>query len=226
MGNGAARNRQGHFLGAAEWLSLERLPTALRKQVRVKRGRNPEPSAAIIESQSSKTSAVRGDERGYDGGQKILGRKRHLLVATQGLLLAVKVHAANMLDRQGAPLLLAPLAGCLPRLPLIWADSGSNGKCQVWIKEHLGVEVEIVNHPWTGIKGVWAPEGTEIDWDKILPKGFQVLPRRWVVERTHAWISRCRRLARDFEGLYASAKAFLFLALSQLMLTRLAHSGA
>jgi putative transposase len=84
--------------------------------------------------------------------------------------------------------------------------------------------VEIVNHPWTGLGGVWAPEGTEIDWDKIIPKGFHILPRRWVVERTNAWISRCRRLARDFEGLCASTEAFIFIAMSKLMLTRLAHS--
>jgi putative transposase len=202
----------------------ENMHTALRKQLRVQMGRDPEPSAAIIDSQSIKTSSVRGDERGYDGGKKIQGRKRHLLVDVNGLVLAVKVHAANILDRHGAPLLLGPLAHQFPRLQLIWADSGYNGKCREWIKEHLGVEVEIVNHPWTGIKGVWAPEGTEIDWDKVKPKGFHVLPRRWVVERTNAWISRCRRLARDFEGLCASSEAFIFIAMSKLMLTRLAHS--
>lgn len=85
----------------------------------------------------------------------------------------MKVHAANILDRHGAPLLLAPLVGRFPRLQLIWADSGYNGKCKVWIKEHLGVEVEIVNHPWTGLKGVWAPEGTEID---SFPKAFMSFP--------------------------------------------------
>jgi putative transposase len=174
----------------------ENMHTALRKQLRVQMGRDPEPSAAIIDSQSIKTSSVRGDERGYDGGKKIQGRKRHLLVDVNGLVLAVKVHAANILDRHGAPLLLGPLAHQFPRLQLIWADSGYNGKCREWIKEHLGVEVEIVNHPWTGIKGVWAPEGTEIDWDKVKPKGFHVLPRRWVVERTNAWISRCPRIAQ------------------------------
>src|SRR6478752_7415196 len=125
-------------------------------------GPRPRASAAIIDSQSIKTSSVRGDERGYDGGKKIQGRKRHLLVDVNGLVLAVKVHAANILDRHGAPLLLGPLAHQFPRLQLIWADSGYNGKCREWIKEHLGVEVQIVNHPWTGIKGVWAPKGTEI----------------------------------------------------------------
>ena len=147
-----------------------------------------------------------------------------MLVDTQGFLLAVKVHAATIPDRHGAALLLAPLADRLPRLQLIWADTGYNGKCKTWIEEHLGVEVQIVNHPWTGLKGVWAPEGAEIDWEKIIPKGFHVLPRRWVVERTNAWISRCRRLARDFEGLCTSAEAFIFIAMSKLMLTRLAHS--
>jgi putative transposase len=201
----------------------ERIHTALRKQLRLRMGRDPEPSAAILDSQSVKTSAVRGDERGYDGGKKILGRKRHLLVDTQGFLLAVKVHAANILDRHGALLLLAPLGDAFPRLQLIWADTGYNGKCKQWIKEYLGIEVAIVNHPWTGIKGTYAPIGEKVDWDQIIPKGFHILPRRWVVERTNAWISRCRRLARDFEGLCASAEAFIFIAMSKLMVTRLAQ---
>jgi transposase len=105
---------------------------------------------------------------------------------------------------------------------LIWVDTGYNGKCQEWIKVYLGIEVEIVNHPWTGIKSTSAPIGEKVDWDKIIPKGFHILPRRWVVERTNAWISRCRRLARDFEGLCASAEAFIFIAMSKLMVTRLA----
>lgn len=106
---------------------------------------------------------------------------------TQGLLLAVKVLEASLGDREGGYALLLPLAGKLPRLQLIWVDSGYAGEpFKHWVKEHLGVRVEIVKHRWTGLRGVWAPEGVEIDWDTVLPKGFHVLPRRWVVERTRS----------------------------------------
>jgi putative transposase len=202
----------------------EQVNAALRRDLRVQIGREPEPSAAILDSQSIKTSAVRGDKRGYDGGKKIQGRKRHLLVDTQGLLICVKVLEASISDREGARVLLLPLAGHLPRLQLIWADSGYEGPFESWVKEHLvGVRVEIVKHPWAGVRGVWAPKDAVIDWDTVLPKGFHVLPRRWVVERTNAWITLCRRLSRDFEGTHTSSEAFIYLAMSRLMVSRLAR---
>ncbi|MGH2507580.1 MAG: transposase [Ktedonobacteraceae bacterium] len=106
------------------------------------------------------------------------GRKRHLLVDTLGLLIAVKVLAADSSDREGAKVLLRPLAGKTPRLQLIWVETGYDGKpFQRWVQQHLEVRLEVVKHPWTGIHGVWAPEGTVIDWDKVLPKGFHVLKR-------------------------------------------------
>ncbi len=113
------------------------------------------------------------------GEKKIQGRKRHLLVDTQGLLLGVKVLAADIRDRAGGKVLLQPLVGKLPRLQVIWADSGYAGEPFAhWVKDHLGVRLEIVNHPWTGLRGVWVPEGTQIDWDQIIPKGFHVLRRQ------------------------------------------------
>ena len=155
--------------------------------------------------------------------KKIQGRKRHLLVDTQGLLLGVKVLAAEIRDRAGGQMLLTALIGSLPRLQVIWGDSGYAGEpFERWVQQYLGVRFEIVKHPWTGLRGVWAPEGATIDWDKIMPRGFHVLPRRWVVERTNAWISGCRRLSRDFEGLCASSESLIYIAMSKLMLTRLA----
>jgi putative transposase len=202
----------------------EEVNTVLRRSLRVHLGREAEPSAAIIDSQSVKTSAVRGDERGYDGAKKVQGRKRHLLVDTVGLLLAVKVLSAHIRDRAGGKELLEPLKGKIPRLQLIWADSGYEGApFRQWVQETLGVGVEITKHPWTGLRGVWVPEGVEVEWDKIIPKGFHILPKRWIVERTNAWVSHCRRLARDFEGTFSSSEAFIFLALSKIMLARLAR---
>jgi len=218
------------YLYFREWKRAgiwEQVNAALRREVRVSLGREPEPSAAIVDSQSIKTSSVRGDARGYDGGKKIQGRKRHLLVDTLGLLLRVKVLAADIGDREGAKVLLHPLAGNMPRLQLIWVDTGYDGKpFQQWVKEHLGVRLEVVKHLWTGVRGVWAPEGAVIDWDKIMPKGFHVLPRRWVIERTNAWITHHRRLSRDFEGSHTSSEAFIYLAMSRLMVSRLARAAA
>ena len=109
------------------------------------------------------------------GGKKIQGRKRHLLVDTQGLLLGVKVLAAEIRDRAGGQVLLTALRGKLPRLQVIWGDSGYAGEpFEGWVKDYLGVRLEIVKHPWTGIRGVLAPEEATIDWDKIMPRGFHV----------------------------------------------------
>jgi putative transposase len=146
------------------------------------------------------------------------------LVDTQGLLIRVKVLAANITDRDGAAILLTSLVGHLPRLLVIWADSGYQGKFEAWVNQLLGgVRLEIVNHPWTGIKGTYAPVGEKVDWDKIIPKGFHLLPRRWLIERTNAWITHSRRLSRDFEGTHTSSEAFIYLAMSKLMVSRLAH---
>lgn len=114
---------------------------------------------------------------------------------TLGLVICAKVLAADITDREGAKVLLTALIGKLPRLLLIWADSGYEGKFEEWVKEHLGVRLEIVKHPWTGMRGVWAPAGVKVDWDQIIPKGFHVLPRRWVVERTNAWKWACSSCA-------------------------------
>lgn len=139
--------------------------------------------------------------------------------------MSAKVLAADLGDREGGKGLLLPLVGKLPRLQVIWADSGYNGApFEQWVKQYLGVRLEIINHPWTGLRGVWAKEGAVIDWDKIMPKGFHALPRRWVIERTNAWISHRRWLSRDYEGTYTSSESFIYLAMSKLMVARLARA--
>jgi putative transposase len=163
--------------------------------------------------------------RGYDGGKKVKGRKRHLLVDTTGLLMQVLVHEANVQDYDGGKWLLAPLKGLFPRLKLIWADSAyEKGGFVEWVKAQLGWTVEIVKHPWSGLRGVWAPEGAVIDWEQIRPRGFHVLKRRWVVERTLAWLSTWRRLAKDYEVLPASEEAWIYVAMIRIMLGRLVQT--
>ena len=153
------------------------------------------------------------------------GRKRHILVDTNGLLMHVLVHAADLQDHEGGKLLLVPLKGRFPRLKLIWADSAyKKGDFVEWVKAQFGWEVEVVEHPWNGLRGVWAPEGADIDWEQIRPRGFHVLKRRWVVERTLAWLSTWRRLAKDYEVLPSSEEAWIYVAMIRLMLRRLART--
>jgi putative transposase len=200
----------------------DRILDTLRVQVRQKQGRDPEPSAAIIDSQSIKTSAVRGPEKGYDAGKKVWGRKRHLLVDTQGNLLAVTVTGAQRSDQEGAKRLLEPLKDIFSKIKLLWGDSHYGGHLITWLKVHLDWAIQIVRRPKLPERGLLVPEGTEVDWDKLFPAGFRPLPKRWIVERSIAWIVRWRRLCRDHEGLPQSSEAFIKLSASRRMLSLLA----
>jgi len=204
----------------------ERAMSRLRREVRTQMGRDPEPSAAIIESQSIKTSPVRGSERGFDAGKKIWGRKRHLLVDTQGFLLAVKVHAARLTDRLGARLLLHTLKDRFPRLSHLFADAGYSGPLLDWITQHLGWQTEIVSKPVNKPAQQWEWEAVLLDGEmlprpKLKGRGFSIQRHRWKVERTFGWLIRFRRLARDYEGLSTSSEAFIHIASIRLFLTRL-----
>jgi transposase len=212
--------RQWRIQGVwAQWNAL------LRERVRVKARRQPTPSAAVIDSQSVRSSAVAGP-RGYDGNKKVNGRKRHLLVDTMGLVLGVCVHDADIQDRSGARLLLEPLLSAFPRLELVWADGGYTGNLSSWMRQTLHWRLEIVQHPWQGWQGTWLPVDAPPPPAMEKPKGFVVLKRRWVVERTFGWLGRSRRLSRDFEVLPATEEAFVYACMTRLMLKRLAGTSS
>ena len=210
----------------------ERLNAALRERLRVRLGRNPEPSAAIVDSQSVRTTGVGGQERGFDPAKKVEGRKRHLLVDTEGLLLKVRVHSARVPDADGIRVLLDPLRGRFERLSHLWVDAGYQGRGKSWVEEAMGWNVEVVRKPPKPIPekvaeawaAEWAKEGKEVDWQRLMPpRGFKVLPRRWVVERTFSWLSQNRRMSKDYERLPESSEAFVYAAMTRLMARRLAR---
>ncbi|GAC1350895.1 MAG: hypothetical protein NVSMB27_37830 [Ktedonobacteraceae bacterium] len=138
---------------------------------------------------------------------------------TNGLILDVLVHPANIADRQGAKLLLSPLKEILPRLSLIWADNGYAGKLEEWVKEKLGWTLEIVKRPFEGMRYVWVPPGVE---PPEIPRGFVVVKRHWVVERTFGWLGRSRRLSKDYERLSESEEIWIYTAMIRILLARLA----
>jgi transposase len=184
----------------------EQLNSVIREAVRVRAGKEPQASAMIADSQSAK-SAEGGEARGFDGGKLVSGRKRNLLVDTLGLVVLAKVTAANVQDVHAGKQLFSALAQkpeLLPRLEKIFADGSYRGELVDWVQQNLHVVLEIV-------------------LKLARQKGFQVLPKRWVIERTFAWLSRNRRLARDYERLAQSSEAFIYLAMIRLGLRRLAQ---
>jgi transposase len=196
---------QGYFYAWRDIGLWRRIVSKLVRRARRALKRKPTPTAAIIDSQSAPTTES-GGPRGFDAGKRVHGRKRHIITDTNGLLLAVHVHPANVQDVHGAVPLLERLRAKFPKLRHVFADRVYRGDQLVRALTHCG--------PWT-IEIVKRPTGV---------KGFQLLPRRWVVERTFAWLGRCRRLAKDFEGSVASAAAWLLIAHLRLLTRRLANA--
>jgi putative transposase len=181
--------------------TIDSIHQALVGQVRVAEGRDLEPTAASIDSQSVKSSG-NGGPGGFDGGKKVNGRKRHILVDVLGLLLVVLITPANVQDRDGAiPVLMAAHAAH-QSLKHVWADGAYNGAGIAKVQEDTGMKVEVVKHE----------EGH---------RGFAVLPRRWVVERTNAWFGRFRLLNKEYERSLTSSRADVLIGMTMLMLRRL-----
>ena len=197
------RTVYGYFAAWRDDGTLARLHDALRAQVRAAAGRDREPTAAVIDSQSVRAAdTVPKASRGWDNAKKVNGRKRHIAVDSMGLLLAVVITAASVQDRDAARPLLWNLHRACRRVRLIWADAVYTGKLTAWAAA-MKMNLQIV--------------------PRRNPHAFEVLPRRWVVERTFAWISKHRRTVRDYERLPASHEAMILWAMTALMARRLAQ---
>ena len=173
------------------------------EKVRIKLGRDPKPSAGIVDSQSIKSTDIAGD-RGYDGGKKIKGIKRHILVDVLGMIIESSVTTASTQDRTEAKSIFSKIKNSMPRLEKIWADGGYTGPFGSWVKEECGWDVEIIKP----VKGKGA--------------GFHVRPWCWIVERTFGWLNKNRRLSKNYEVLKDTSEALISIAMIKIMVSRLA----
>jgi putative transposase len=200
----------GKWRRAGIW---EEINGRLRERVRTAAGRNAQPTAAMLDSQTGKT-AHSGGPRGYDGGQKVKGRQRHVRVDTLGLLLKVFVHEADLRDPDAAPALVAWASRYWPTMRHLWVDMIYRGWFVEWVQEQLQRTVDVVKPP---SRGRWYPPGVE----PVPRPTFTVLPRRGVVERTFGGLGLNRRLSKDSAAVPETSEAWIYLGMSRLLLRRL-----
>ena len=214
---------QAVYMSFKRWGSsgvFEVMHDRLRQQWRDRIGKAPEPTAAIIDAQSTRSTA-QGGNTGFDAGKKVKGRKRHLVVDTMGLLLAVTITAASVQDRDAAADVVAKACTKVPGLKKLYADGAYGGKCAQAIEQTHGITVEIVRHPGNRSTGTWQDAQQPL-WPDVVAKGFVVQAKRWVVERTHAWNERCRRLIAHHDRSDWAPLAWVWLAEARILATRLA----
>jgi transposase len=201
---------------------FENMHDRLRKQWRDRVGRDPDPTAAIIDAQSTRGTPQGGDT-GFDAGKRVKGRKRHLVVDTLGLLLAVTVTAASVQDRDAAPEVVAQSVAKVPGLKRLYADSAYAGQCKQAIEfAHTTLAVEIVRRPNNRTTGTWADRQQNL-WPDAAPTGFVVQAKRWVVERTHAWNERARRLIAHHDRSSWAPVAWVWFVEARMLAARLTH---
>jgi putative transposase len=185
----------------------KRMHDALVCQVRIASGKEPTPSAVIIDSSSTKTTEVGGVQRGYDAGKKVNGRKRHIVVDTLGLIISVVVHAASIQDQDGAKLVLQNIKDACGRLLVIFGDSAyKRSGLPDWVQMELGCVLQPVLRP-------------------VDVEGFVVLPKRWIVERTFAWLYKYRRHSKDYERNPDSSVAMIHISMIKKMLNMLENNN-
>jgi len=200
---------------------FEQMHDRLRAQWRELEERTTSPTAAVLDAQSTRGSP-QGGEYGYDAGKKVKGRKRHLVVDTLGLLLAVSVTAASVQDRDGAPSVMAAAKAKYPSIETLFVDSGYAGRCAQAMAQCQDIAVQVVRHPANRNVGHWVhAEQPDLFTVQADPKGFVVLPKRWVVERTHAWVERARRLVMHHDRLPHVAESWVWLTEARRLLRRL-----
>jgi transposase len=198
---------------------FERFHDRLREQWRQRQGKTGAPTAAILDSQSTRISP-QGGESGYDAGKKVKGRKRHLVVDSLGLLLAVMVSAASVQDRDGALPTVALACQKYPSLEKLYVDTAYAGGCAQVLRVTHALDVEVVRHPGNRNVGRWRTDQDDL-FDPAPPQGFMVLPKRWVVERTHAWVERSRRLVMHHDRATYIATNWVWLAEARMLARRL-----
>lgn len=215
---------QAVYKAFSRWVGagvFEQMQDRLREQWQVRMGRASTPSAAIIDAQSTRISP-QGGESGFDTGKQVKGRKRHLVVDTMGLIIAVSVTAASVQDRDAAATVVTQACSKSPRLERLYTDGAYGGKYAQAIEQAQHIRVEVVRHPANGTTGTLHDPKTPPEDAAAVYAGFRVLPMRWVIERTHAWTERWRRTVMHHDRKLTVSAARVWLAEARMLLNRLA----